>query len=253
MSAPRIDPSARVSPEAWLDDDVEVGPHCVVGPGVRLGRGTRLVASCVVLGPSTLGPGNVIHPFAVLGGDPQDRSFAGETTRLDVGQNNVFREHVTVNRGTRKDRGVTSVGSWGFFLAGSHVAHDCVVGDHVTLSNGTLLGGHVHLGDHVVTGGLAAVQPFTRIGSTAFLAGGAMVETDIPPFVIAAGDRARVRALNKVGLRRRGVAEASIDALERAFRSIFRSGLPRSEAAERLERGDPYVDELIAFFSRKPA
>lgn len=246
---PKIDPTAVVSSEAHLDDDVEIGPLCVVGPGVHLGRGTRLIANAVVLGPCSLGPGNVVHPGAVLGGEPQDRSYHDEPTTLAVGEGNVFREHVTVNRGTTKDRGETRIGSHGLFLAGSHVAHDCQVGDHVTLTNGTLLGGHVVIEDHVVTGGHVAVAPFVRLGEACFLAGGAMVERDVPPFVIAAGDRARVRALNRVGLLRCGVPEASVEALEKAFRQIFRAELPRATAASKLESDaiatDPYVRKLL--------
>ena len=243
--------SAIVARDAQLGDDVYVGPLCVVEAGVSLGSGTRLLASVVVHTGTTLGANNVVHPFAVLGGAPQDRSYAGEATSLVIGANNVFREHVTVNRGTAKDRGRTSVGDGGLFLAGSHIAHDCVVGDGVTMANATLLGGHVTLGDHVTTGGHVAVQPRVRVGDVAYLAGNAMVETDVPPFVIAAGDRARVRALNLVGLRRRAVSEASIAALERAFRALYRSGEPRAAALHKLreERDlDPSVRAMLAFF-----
>lgn len=251
MSGPVVHPTALVSPEAHLDDEVSVGPFCQVGAGVRLGRGTRLLSHAVVLGPSELGPRNVVHPFAVIGGAPQDRSHQGEPTRLEVGEGNEFREHVTVHRGTTKDRGLTRVGSHGLFMAGCHVAHDCEVGDHVTLANATLLAGHVRVDHHATTGGHVAVQPFVRLGASCYLAGGAMVEQDIPPFVIASGDRARVRALNKVGLRRRGVDDASLAALEAAFRQLYRAGLPRSVALERLTASapiDPWVQQLLAFF-----
>jgi UDP-N-acetylglucosamine acyltransferase len=247
-----IHPSASVSSRARLSPGVSVGPFCVVGDEVELGPGTRLVASCVVLGPARLGEHNVIFPYAVLGAEPQDRSYAGEATTLEIGSHNVFREHVTVHRGTTKDRGITRIGSCCLFMVASHVAHDVVIGDHVTLANGTLLGGHVQVESFVTTGGHAAIAPFVRLGESAFVAAGAMVETDVPPYLIAAGDRATVRALNRVGLRRRGIPESSQRALARAFRMLFRSRIPRAQAlpAARSElSNDPHVAHLLDFLS----
>lgn len=254
----RVHPSAVVSESAVLGPGVEVGPMCHVGPDVQLGAGTRLVGSCTVLGPTVLGERNVVHPYAVLGGEPQDRSHpevssgvSTAPTTLAIGDDNVFREHVTAHRGTRKDRGITRIGSGCLFMAGSHVAHDCLVGDHVTLANATLLGGHVELGERVTTGGHVALQPFVRVGRLAFLAGGACLERDVPPFVIAAGDRARVRALNTVGLTRAGVDEAGRRALATAFRAIYRAGDPIVTALARLRASDdglhPLVRELLDF------
>jgi UDP-N-acetylglucosamine acyltransferase len=203
-----------------------------------------------VEGPARLGARNVLFPFAVLGTDPQDRTHAGEPTELVIGDDNVFREHVTVHRGTTKDRGLTRIGSGSLFMVGAHVAHDATIGDRVTLANGTLVGGHASIGDQVVTGGGAAIAPFVRIGRFAFVAAGAQVERDVPPFVIAAGDRARVRTLNRVGLERGGVRDPSRLLLARAFRLLFRSDAPRSKSIEicRTELGsDPYVAELLAF------
>jgi UDP-N-acetylglucosamine acyltransferase len=251
-----IHPTAQVSPRAALAEGVSVGPLCVVGDDVELGAGTRLVASCVVLGPARLGEHNSVFPYAVLGADPQDRSYAGEATTLEIGSDNVFREHVTVHRGTTKDQGTTRIGSRCLFMAGAHVAHDVVIGDGVTLANGTLLGGHVRVESFVTTGGRAAVAPFVRLGESSFVAAGAMVESDIPPFVIAAGDRATVRALNRVGLRRREVPPDSQRALSRAFRIIFRSDAPRSEslrAAREELAADPYVARLLDFLTSAPS
>ena len=242
-----IHPSAVVHASAELADGVVIGPLCHVGEGVRLGEGTRLLAGAMVLGPTTLGARNVVHPYAVLGGEPQDKSHGGEPTRLIVGDDNVFREHVTVNRGTTKEAGVTTIGSGTLVMAGAHVAHDCVIGDGVILGNGTLLAGHVKVRDHVVTGGGVAVQPFLSIGQIAFLAGGAMVERDVPPFVIAAGDRARVRGLNKVGLARRGVALASIRALRKVY--LAWSSPHRADALADLAeetQADPWVQIFLA-------
>lgn len=254
--AVRVHETAVVAKSARLGEGVEIGPYAVVGEDVELGDGTRLIGHCVVSGPTRLGARNVVHPFAVIGAAPQDRSFAGEPTWLVAGDDNVFREHVTVHRGTAKDRGVTRIGDGALFLVGSHVAHDTTVGDRVTLTNGTLVGGHASLGANVVTGGGVAIAPFVRIGEVSFLAAGAMVERDVPPFVIAGGDRARVRALNLVGLRRTGTPDASRRALSRAFRMLFRSDEPRSLVLPvvRAELGhDPHVARLVDFLSAEPA
>lgn len=248
---PLLHPTAIIDPGAELAEGVEVGPFAIIESGAVVGPRTRVEAHAVIRAAARLGAGNVVHPFAVLGGPPQDRRYAGESTRVEIGDDNVFREHVTVHAGTAHGGGVTRVGNGGLFMAGVHVAHDATVGSGVTLANGTLLGGHVTLGDHVVTGGLVAIAPFVRVGSCAFLAGGAMVERDIPPFVIAAGDRARVRALNRVGLERAGLPEASRRALDRAFRAIFRADVPQAVAAAALrDDPDPYARELARFLAQ---
>ena len=241
-----IHSTAIVSSTARLGAGVEVGPFAVIEDGVVLGAGTRIEAHAMVRRGTRAGVNNVVHPFAVLGGEPQDRRHAGEDTTLEIGDSNVFREHVTVHRGTAHGGGVTRIGSHGLFMVGAHVAHDCQLGDAVILANATLLGGHVTLGDHVVTGGGVAFAPFVRVGERAFLAGGAMVERDVPPFVIAAGDRARVRALNKVGLRRSGAPEASVIRLEAAFVAIFRKGPRAVVAASLRDDDDPFVRALAA-------
>jgi UDP-N-acetylglucosamine acyltransferase len=251
--SPNIHPTAVVSPNADVSTDATVGPFSIVGDGVVIGAATRLIGHCVVLGPASLGQGNVVFPFAVIGSEPQDRSYAGEATGLQIGDHNVFREHVTVHRGTEKGKGLTRVGSHCLVMSGAHIAHDADVGDHVTLVNATLLGGHVTLESYVTTGGQAAIAPFVRVGESAFIAAGAMVERDVPPFVIAQGDRARVRALNRVGLGRRAVPETSRRALEKAFRKLFRGNGVRSKAVEAVaqELGeDPYVAKLVGFLKR---
>ncbi len=248
MSTANVHPLALVAPDAELGAGVVVGPFAIVEPGVVLGAGTRVDAHAVVRRGTRLGARNVVHPFAVLGGDPQERAYAGEPTLLEIGDGNTFREHVTVHRGSLKGGGVTRIGGGSLFMVGVHVAHDCVLGDRIELANDVLLGGHAALGDHVAMGGGAAVGPFVRVGTRAFVAAGAMVEQDVPPFVIVAGDRARVRALNRVGLARSGVPAASRAALERAFRLLFRSGTPRAAAAAGLaDDADPLVRALCAF------
>jgi len=226
-----------------------VGPLCHVAAGVRVGDGCELLGSVTLLGPGTrLGRRNRVFPGAVLGAPPQDRSHRGEPTVLEIGDDNEVREQVTIHRGTAKGGGATRVGSRCLFMVGAHVAHDAQVGDDVILTNLATLGGHVVVEPHVVCGGHVAVQPFVRLGRGCFLAGGARVERDVPPFVIAAGDRARVRALNAVGLERMGVPSASRAALERAFRILWHKGRPLSEGV-RLARaelaGDAYVEELL--------
>jgi UDP-N-acetylglucosamine acyltransferase len=244
-----VHPSAVVDRSAQLADDVVIGPLCVVGSEVTIGAGSELVAHAVVLGPARIGARNRIHPFACLGGPPQDKSWLGEPTALEVGDDNQFREQVTVHRGTAKGGGLTRIGSRCLLMVGAHVAHDCEIGDDVVLANLSTLGGHVRLADRVVCGGHVAIAPFASLGRACFVAGGAMVERNLPAFVIAQGDRARVRALNKVGLRRMGVPQSSQRTLERAFRILFRSGQPLASAlgsvkAELLD--DAYVAELCA-------
>ncbi len=249
-----VHPTAVVEPGAVLAEGVSVGPLCFVGAGVELGEGTELVAQATVLGPARLGRHNRIFPHATLGAPPQDRSFDGEATRLEIGDDNVFREQATVHRGTAKGGGVTHIGSRCLFMVGAHVAHDCRVGDDAVLTNVATLGGHVEVQPNAVLGGLVAVAPFVRLGRACFIAGGAKVERDVPPFTIAAGDRARVRGLNRVGLSRAGVPDSSQQALRRAYRIIWRSGEPlvRGIAAARAELGDDaFVAELCAFLDER--
>lgn len=249
--SPDVDARAAVHPEAHLGPRARVGPFAIVESGVEIGEDSVIHGHAVVRAGTHMGARNVVHAFAVLGGPPQDRRHDGSSTRLVIGDDNEFREHVTVHRGTSHGGGRTRIGNHGLFMVGTHVAHDVTVGDHVTLTNGTLVGGHATIGDHVVTGGHAAIAPFVEVGESAFLAAGAMVERSIPPFVIAAGDRARVRALNRVGLGRRDVPEASRRALRAAFRSMFRGASPlRSSAQALLGHEDPWVQRLAEFVVR---
>jgi UDP-N-acetylglucosamine acyltransferase len=239
----RVHPTAVVDPEARLGDGVVIGPYAVVGGGVVLGDGCELHAHAVVLGPSTLGARNVIHSFAVVGGPPQQktRGVTGKTT-LVMGAGNLVREHATIHRG----EGGTVVGNDNLLMVASHVAHDVRLGSNVTLANGTQLAGHAVVEDHATFGGLAGVAQFVHVGESAFVAAGAMCERAVPPFVIVQGDRARVRALNVVGLRRRGVPEESIERLARAFRVLFAGRGVRADALGRVETDDPYVAKLVA-------
>lgn len=238
---------AQVGSGARLGAGCTVGAFAVIEDGVEIGDGSDLAAHAVVRRGTRVGRRTVVHPFAVLGGDAQDRRHQGGETQLVTGDDNVFREHVTAHRGTSHGGGVTRIGDGGLFMAGAHVAHDCQVGDGVVLANGTLLGGHVHLGDWVVSGGLVAIAPFVHIGERVFLAGGAMVERDLPPWVIASGDRARVRGLNRVGLDRAGLDAGARAALTAAFRRVYRGGEPRLAAAVALaDHPDAHVRRFAA-------
>ncbi|MDP9001962.1 MAG: acyl-ACP--UDP-N-acetylglucosamine O-acyltransferase [Myxococcota bacterium] len=244
---PRVHPSAIIDPRAELAEDVVVGPYAIVEGEATLSGGCVLHAHAMVRGPVSLGPGNVIYPFAVIGGDPQAKRYAGGPARLTVGERNLFREHVTVHGGT--DERSTCIGASNLFMVGSHVAHDVVVGSHCVVANGAQLAGHAVVEDWVTFGGLSGVTQFVRVGESAFVAATAACERDVPPFVVVQGDRARVRALNVVGLRRRGIPDASIRALQRAVRTLWLSRRTRAHALRELEgeaESDVWVRRLVA-------
>jgi UDP-N-acetylglucosamine acyltransferase len=243
--APRVHPTAVVDRHAELAPDVTVGPYAIVEAGVILGAGCDLHAHAVVRGPAVLGQGNVVHPFAVIGGQPQAKRHAGGPGRLEIGQHNVFREHATVHGGT--EGRATRIGDHNLFMVGSHAAHDADIGSHCVLANSVQLAGHVVVEDWATFGGLSGVAQYVRVGESAFVAAAAACERRVPPFVVVQGDRARVRGLNVVGLRRRGVPEESIAALRGAVRKLWMSRTPRTEALRALEHSaDAYVQKLIA-------
>lgn len=231
--AASIHPSAIVEPGAELADGVEVGPFCIVGDGVRILAGTRLVSHVVVRGPCLIGRDNVFHPFCSIGGRTQDLKYAGEPTRLEIGDGNTFRECCTVNRATAAGD-TTRVGSHNNFLAYCHIAHDCVVGDYCVFSNNATLAGHVVVEDRVVIGGLTAVHQFCRLGRMAMMGGCTKVVQDVAPYTIADGNPAETRSLNIVGLERNGVADSVRSALQTAFKLLFKSGLNTTQALERM-------------------
>jgi len=216
-----IHPTAIVEDGAVLGAGVEIGPFCVVGYKVRLGEGVRLVSHAVIGGETEIGARSVVHPGAVLGGESQIRGNDPAGTRLVIGEDCIIRECVSISLGSTKGHGVTEVGARGFFMAYSHIGHDCRVGNDVTFANGAQLAGHVDIGDYVVLGGLAAVQQFTRIGRGAMLGGISGANNDIIPYAMAVGMHSKLTGLNIVGLKRRGVPRANIHALRAAFRAIF--------------------------------
>jgi len=229
-----LDPLAAIDPGAELGPGCSVGPFAVIGKGVVMGAGNVVHAHAVILGPAALGEANEVHPFAVLGGPPQDLRHRGEPTRLEIGSRNVFREHVTVSRGTVHGGGLTSIGDDNLLMAGCHVAHDCRLGCHVVMANQATLAGHATVDDHAVFGGFVGVGPFVRIGESAMLAAGAMIERDVPPFCIAAGDRARLSGVNRVGLGRRGFSADARAQIKRVFRMLKERGTPVEAIAEAL-------------------
>jgi UDP-N-acetylglucosamine acyltransferase len=245
-----IHATAIVAPDAVLGEGVEVGPYCVIGPGVEIGARTRLGAHATIHCHTSVGVDNVIHAFASVGDAPQDKKYQGEPTRLVLGDRNVVREFVTLNRGTTKDRGVTTIGNDNLFMSYSHVAHDCIVGNQCVLANSSTLGGHVVLGDWVIMGGFAAVHQFCKVGAHAFLANNAAVTRDVPPYVMAVGGPAKPHSINAEGLKRRGFSPQQIRNLRNAYRTLYRSGLRLEDAVERLveaARDQPEVQLLVDF------
>lgn len=253
----RIHPTAIVAPGADLADDVEVGPYAVVGPNVRVGCGTTIGAHAVVEGWTTIGRDNRIFQFASIGAAPQDKKYRGEPTRLEIGDSNTFREFVTVNTGTVQDTGVTRVGSDNWVMAYVHIAHDCVVGDHTILANTTNLAGHVEIGDWAILGGYTGVHQFCKVGAHAMTGVGTVVLHDLPPFVMASGNTASAHGMNTEGMRRRGFPPEAINALRRAYRTLYKNGLTLEEARAELAResgeggdGAEAIGLIAAFLGR---
>ena len=230
-----IHPSASVDPGARLGEGVSIGAFTVIGPGVEIGDGTRIGPHCSVHGPTKIGRDNHFHGHAAIGGEPQDKKFKGERTELVIGDRNTVREFVTLNRGTGDGGGVTRIGDDNWILAYSHVAHDCIVGNHCIFSNNATLAGHVEIGDYVILSGFAGIHQFCRIGAHAFVGMGAMVNGDIPPFVMVAADEyGRPRGINSEGLKRRGFDAGRIAAIKRAYRALYVSGANLADARARL-------------------
>ena len=230
--APVIHATAIIAPGASIADNVAIGPYCVVGDQVTLGSGVRLESHVVLGGHTSIGANCHIFPFASLGLQPQDLKYDGEPSKLEIGDNNIIREHVTMNPGTAGGGMMTRVGNGCLFMVGVHIAHDCVIGDHVIMANNATLGGHVVIGDYAILGGLSAVHQFVRIGRHAMVGGMSGVEQDVIPFGSVMGDRANLSGLNIIGLKRREFSRDDIHALRTAYRMIFADG---GTMAERLE------------------
>jgi len=245
-----IDPTARIEPGAVIGENVTIGPYCVIGPHVQIGDGCKLIAHVHIAGHTTIGPRSVLYPFASLGTPPQSVKYRGGPTRLVIGADCDIREGVTVNTGTEDDRGVTEIGDRCWLMVGSHVGHDCKVGNDVIFANNVVLGGHVTIGDFAVFGGQAAVRQFVRIGEGAMVVGLSGVRADVIPFGLVQGPLADLIGLNIVGMRRRGSTKADIHRLRKAYEMMF---FGRGTFRERLDQvaaengADPLVAKVIAF------
>ena len=231
----QIHPTALVDAGAELADDVIVGPYAVIGPHVRIDAGSSIGAHVVVEGHTTLGRDNRIFQFASIGAAPQDKKYAGEPTRLVIGDGNTIREFVTINTGTVQDQGVTTLGDDNWIMAYVHIAHDCVLGSHTIIANATQLGGHVHLGDWVFLGGLSGVHQFVRVGEHAMTGFQTRLSQDLPPYVTAAGNPAEATGINAEGLRRRGYSPERITQVKRLHRLLYRQGLTLAAAVAEIE------------------
>ncbi len=238
-----IHPTALVSSTASLGEDVSVGPYAVIGDETTIGDGTTVGSHAVVAQLTTLGKNCTVHPFASVGGDPQDLKFRGEKTVLEVGDRCTIREYVTLNRGTA-DSGKTTIGSDCLFMACSHVGHDSRLGNRVILANSVALGGHVTLGDWVILGGGTPVHQFCKVGDHAMVGGGFRVVKDVPPYVLAGQEPLVFEGLNSVGLRRRGVAREAMEVLDKAFALLYRSNLNVSQAVTRIQQDLPATPEI---------
>ncbi|MBP88452.1 MAG: acyl-[acyl-carrier-protein]--UDP-N-acetylglucosamine O-acyltransferase [Planctomycetaceae bacterium] len=248
--AASIDPRAAVDPRAEIEPGVEIGPFCVVGPDVSIGRGTKLEGNVTLMGRVTIGNHNRVYPGVVIGGAPQDITYQGENTEVVIGDHNVIREAVTINRGTAKEEGITSVGDHCYIMACGHIAHDCRLGDRIIIANGSMLGGHVHVHNDATLSGVVAVHHFATIGSYSFVSGMSRVIQDVPPFMLVEGQPTRPRCVNIVALKRNDFPLDTIRALTEAYKLLYRGKVNVDDAREILRTNGqlvPTVNHLLSF------
>ncbi len=244
-----IHPTAVIASDARIAEDVEIGPYSIVGPSVTIGRNTVIGPHVVIESHTDIGEGNRIFQFASIGGIPQDLKYRGEETRVVIGNHNIIKEFVTINRSTVSDIGVTILGDRNLIMAYCHIAHNCKLGNHVIMANATNLAGHIHVEDWAIIGGMSGVHQFIRIGAHAFVGGASAVAQDVPPFITVSGNRARPYGLNLVGLKRRGFSEPSIKALRESYRLVYRSSLRLVEATARIRAEVEDLPEVRQFVS----
>ena len=248
-----IHPTAIIDPSARIDASVEIGPYAIIGADVSIGAGSRVGAHCVIEGPTDIGCNNQIHAHAAVGGAPQDKKYAGEPTRLKIGDGNTIREFVTINRGTVQGGGVTQIGDDNWIMAYVHIAHDCVIGNHSILANSVTLAGHVTIFDHAILGGFSLIHQFCKVGAHAFTGMGSKINCDVPPYVVVGSEMSVPRGINSEGLKRRGYNSEQISAIKRAYKTLYLSGLPLKEAREKLAEqaaNSPEVGLLVEFIDR---
>jgi UDP-N-acetylglucosamine acyltransferase len=245
-----IDALAIVDSAASLSSDVSIGPWSIIGPQVEIGPGTIIGSHVVLKGPTRIGSHNKIYSFSSVGDDPQDKKYQGEKTYLEIGDHNVIREYCTINRGTTQDQSLTKIGNHNLFMVGSHIAHDCIIGDNVILVNNVALAGHVTIGNHAILGAYSAVHQFCYIGAHSFIAASSMVRQNVLPYILVeGGHEARVCGLNKEGLRRSGFTDEALSSLRSAYKLIFRKNLTVEQALEELkplELNSPQVRLMAA-------
>jgi UDP-N-acetylglucosamine acyltransferase len=248
-----IHPSAIIDPSARIGKDVSIGAFCVIGAHVEIGDGTRIGSHVVIDGPTRIGRENQIYSFSALGGDPQDKKFHGERSELVIGDRNTIREFVTFNRGTADDEGITRIGDDNWIMAYVHIAHDCIVGNRTIFANASSLAGHVTVEDFVILGGFTLVHQFCKVGAHAFTSMGSVINRDVPPFVTVAGKYAEPHGINSEGLKRRGFGQERIMSIKRAYRTLYKSGLPLAEARVQLAeaaKDAPDVRVMLDFIDR---
>lgn len=230
-----IDSKAIVDSDAELADDVSVGPYSVIGADVKIGAGTIIGSHVVIKGPTSIGKENRIYQFTSIGEDPQDKKYAAEITRLEIGDRNTIREFTSMHRGTQQDNCVTKIGDDNLFMAYTHVAHDCIIGNNVIMANGASLAGHVHLNNNAILGGFTLVHQFTQVGQYSFAAMGSAITQDIPPFIMVGGKPTRPHGINSVGMERNGISTEDIRLIRNAYKIIYKMNLRLEDAIEKME------------------
>ncbi len=242
-----ISDKAIIDPQARIDDNVSIGPFSVIGADVVIGAGSTIDSHVVIEGPTTIGKDNHIYSFAAVGGDPQDKKYDNEPTRLEIGDGNTIREYVTINRGTTDDEGVTRIGDRNWIMAYVHIAHDCQIGCDTIMANNATLAGHVHVGDHAILGGFSLIHQFCRIGEYCFTGMGSRINRDVPPFVTVGGKMSEPRGINAEGLRRNGFSNDEISAIRKAYRTLYMKGLRLTDALEELAEQADQADKVRSF------
>ncbi len=242
-----IHETAIIDPQAKLADDVSVGPYSIIGPGVEIGAGCEIASHVVINGPTRLGRNNRIFQFASIGEEPQDKKFHGEETWLEIGDDNLIRESVTINRGTEQGGGVTRIGHRNWIMAYVHIAHDCLIGNDNIFANNASLAGHVEMDDQVILGGFTLISQFNRIGSYAFSAMGSVISRNVPPYVLVSGHMAEPVGVNVEGLRRHAFSDDQIRNIRQAYKHVYRSGLRMEEALKKVQKMTQIDNELGIF------
>jgi len=242
-----IHPTAIIDPKAEIDSDVQIGPYSIISKNVSIGSKTKIGSHVVVDPYVTISPDCNIFQYAAIGAVPQSLKFKGEESYVKIGRGCIIREFVTVHRGTEFGGGITEIGEESFLMAYTHIAHDCIIGRKVILSNNASLAGHITIGDYTIVGGLVGIHQFVNIGEHAFIGGKSAIVKDIPPYVIAAGDRAKLHGMNSIGLKRSGFSQSTLSALKKVYRIVFRIGLTLNEAIERVSAEVEQIPEVVNF------